>query len=186
MRNCWSSDGEFSTGKGGVAMLSEARPGSCATARVHPIRQKGGCALYHYHIHACSLNHIALVSLNSNNWHSHELDMGGQSQGVHRTPQLFRSSPRTSGVRSTPFLLSFILTSEGRRILRDIPPRRLARPLPRHFARAIRRQQRRTAVQGLREDERMGIRACGEAWPCIMHGRLMTRSWCVSSSPTRS
>jgi hypothetical protein len=61
----------------------------------------------------------------------------------------------------------------SRRLPRDIPRRRSAQPLPRYLTRAIRRQQRRTTVHnvhGIREDERLGIRAetatGGEARTC--------------------
>jgi hypothetical protein len=36
----------------------------------------------------CSLNHIALATLNLNSCHSYEPYIGGQSPDVHRTAQL--------------------------------------------------------------------------------------------------
>jgi hypothetical protein len=70
-------------------------------------------------------NHIAITPLNPDNCHSYEPNMRGQSPDVHRIAQLSRSSPWSlPGAASGRYSMS-----------------KVSRPLPRHLARSIRRQQ---------------------------------------------
>jgi hypothetical protein len=87
-------------------------------------------------------NHIAITPLNPDNCHSYEPNMRGQSPDVHRIAQLSRSSPWSlPGVRPSVLFVSLFTDKCGQAASGRYSMSKVSRPLPRHLARSIRRQQ---------------------------------------------